>query len=44
MSSGDPRLDRRYAYARSALEEGATAEAIELLDQTLARLVGALLS
>jgi predicted TPR repeat methyltransferase len=35
MSSGDPRLDRRYVYAKAAFDEGDMAGCIELLAQTL---------
>lgn len=35
-SSGDERLDRRYAWAEAALKEGDAQAAIEILDQTLA--------
>ncbi len=35
MSSGDPRLDRRYVYAKAAFDEGDLAGCIDLLAQTL---------
>lgn len=35
-SSGDERLDRRYAWAEAALKEGDAPAAIDILDQTLA--------
>jgi predicted TPR repeat methyltransferase len=36
-SSGDPTLDRRYAWAEAALKDGDAAAAVEILDQTLAQ-------
>jgi predicted TPR repeat methyltransferase len=39
-SSGDERLDRRYAWAEAALKEGDAQAAIEILDQTLAENYG----
>ena len=36
-SSGDPALDRRYAWAKAAFDEGDAAAAAEILDQTLAQ-------
>jgi predicted TPR repeat methyltransferase len=36
-SSGDPTLDRRYAWAEAALNEGDAQAAVEILDQTLAQ-------
>lgn len=39
-SSGDPLLDRRYAWAEGALSEGDAAAAIEILDQTLGEAPG----
>lgn len=36
-SSGDPTLDRRYAWAEAAFRDGDTRAAIEILDQTLAQ-------
>ncbi|MDX3805970.1 MAG: methyltransferase domain-containing protein [Bosea sp. (in: a-proteobacteria)] len=36
-SSGDPTLDRRYAWAEAALKEGDAEAAVEILDQTLAQ-------
>lgn len=38
--SGDPRLDRRYAWAEAALKEGEAQAAIEILDQTLSEAYG----
>jgi predicted TPR repeat methyltransferase len=38
--SGDPRLDRRYAWAEAALKEGDAQAAIEILDQTLSEAYG----
>lgn len=38
--SGDPRLDRRYAWAEAALKEGDAKAAIEILDQTLVEAPG----
>lgn len=38
MTSGDPRIDRRYEYARAALEEGDAAGAVDILEQTVAEL------
>jgi len=35
-SSGDDRLDRRYAWAEAALKDGDARAAIDILDQTLA--------
>ena len=35
--SGDPTLDRRYAWAEAAFKEGDAAAAVEILDQTLAQ-------
>ena len=35
-SSGDPTLDRRYAWAEAALKEGDAKACVEILDQTLA--------
>lgn len=35
-SSGDERLDRRYAWAEAALKDGDARAAIDILDQTLA--------
>jgi tetratricopeptide (TPR) repeat protein len=35
-SSGDPTLDRRYAWAEAALKDGDAQAAVEILDQTLA--------
>ena len=35
-SSGDPTLDRRYAWAEAALKEGDAQACVEILDQTLA--------
>ncbi|CAN7319188.1 methyltransferase [Bosea sp. LjRoot90] len=35
-SSGDERLDRRYAWAEAALKDGDAQAAIDILDQTLA--------
>jgi predicted TPR repeat methyltransferase len=35
--SGDPTLDRRYAWAEAALKDGDAAAAVEILDQTLAQ-------
>ena len=39
-SSGDDRLDRRYAWAEAALKEGDAQAAIDILDQTLAEHYG----
>jgi predicted TPR repeat methyltransferase len=39
-SSGDQRLDRRYAWAEAALKNGDAPGAIEILDQTLAENYG----
>jgi predicted TPR repeat methyltransferase len=39
-SSGDERLDRRYAWAEAALKEGDAQAAIDILDQTLAENYG----
>lgn len=39
-SSGDERLDRRYAWAEAALKEGDARAAVEILDQTLAEAYG----
>lgn len=39
-SSGDERLDRRYAWAEAALKDGDAAGAVELLDQTLSEAYG----
>ncbi|WID95357.1 methyltransferase [Bosea vestrisii] len=39
-SSGDERLDRRYAWAEAALKDGDAQAAIEILDQTLAENYG----
>jgi predicted TPR repeat methyltransferase len=39
-SSGDPRLDRRYDWAREALAEGDAAAAADILRQTLAEAPG----
>ncbi len=39
-SSGDPRLDRRYAWAEAALKEGDARGCVEILDQTLAQAYG----
>jgi predicted TPR repeat methyltransferase len=36
-SSGDPTLDRRYAWAEAALKDGDAQAAVEILDQTLAK-------
>ncbi|MFN3670518.1 MAG: methyltransferase [Bosea sp. (in: a-proteobacteria)] len=36
-SSGDVTLDRRYAWAKAALDEGDAAACVEILDQTLAQ-------
>ena len=36
-SSGDPMLDRRYAWAEAAFKEGDAQAAVEILDQTLAQ-------
>ncbi|PTM39270.1 methyltransferase domain-containing protein [Bosea sp. 124] len=36
-SSGDPTLDRRYAWAEAALKDGDAAACVEILDQTLAQ-------
>jgi predicted TPR repeat methyltransferase len=36
-SSGDPTLDRRYAWAEAALKDGDAQAAVEILDQTLAQ-------
>jgi predicted TPR repeat methyltransferase len=36
-SSGDPTLDRRYAWAEAAFKEGDAAACVEILDQTLAQ-------
>lgn len=36
-SSGDPTLDRRYAWADAALKDGDPGAAVEILDQTLAQ-------
>lgn len=36
-SSGDPTLDRRYAWAEAALKEGDAQACVEILDQTLAQ-------
>jgi predicted TPR repeat methyltransferase len=36
-SSGDPTLDRRYAWAEAALKQGDAEAAVEILDQTLAQ-------
>ncbi|HEV7260274.1 MAG TPA: methyltransferase domain-containing protein [Bosea sp. (in: a-proteobacteria)] len=36
-SSGDPTLDRRYAWAEAAFKEGDAQAAVEILDQTLAQ-------
>jgi predicted TPR repeat methyltransferase len=38
--SGDPTLDRRYAWAQAALEEGDAQGCVEILDQTLAQAYG----
>ena len=38
--SGDALLDRRYAWARGALDEGDAAAAFEILEQTLAQAPG----
>jgi predicted TPR repeat methyltransferase len=35
MSSGDPRLDRRYTYAKASLDEGDNVAATDLLEQTV---------
>ncbi|HEV7325394.1 MAG TPA: methyltransferase [Bosea sp. (in: a-proteobacteria)] len=39
-SSGDERLDRRYAWAEAALKDGDPQAAIDILDQTLAENYG----
>ncbi|CAN7595847.1 methyltransferase domain-containing protein [Bosea sp. LjRoot237] len=39
-SSGDERLDRRYAWAEAALKDGDAQAAIDILDQTLAENYG----
>ena len=39
-SSGDERLDRRYAWAEAALKDGDPRAAIDILDQTLAENYG----
>ncbi len=39
-STGDPRLDRRYAWAREALADGDAAAAADILVQTLAEAPG----
>jgi predicted TPR repeat methyltransferase len=39
-SSGDERLDRRYAWAEAALRDGDAQAAIDILDQTLAENYG----
>lgn len=39
-SSGDERLDRRYAWAEAALKDGDPQAAIDILDQTLAEHYG----
>ncbi|KRE24246.1 hypothetical protein ASE66_03105 [Bosea sp. Root483D1] len=39
-SSGDERLDRRYAWAEAALKDGDAQAAIDILDQTLAEHYG----
>lgn len=39
-SSGDPTLDRRYAWAEAALKEGDAQACVEILDQTLAEAYG----
>ncbi|HEY5796757.1 MAG TPA: methyltransferase domain-containing protein [Bosea sp. (in: a-proteobacteria)] len=36
-SSGDPTLDRRFAWAEAAFKEGDAQAAVEILDQTLAQ-------
>lgn len=36
-SSGDPTLDRRYAWAEAAFKEGDAQACVEILDQTLAQ-------
>ncbi|AMJ63261.1 class I SAM-dependent DNA methyltransferase [Bosea sp. PAMC 26642] len=36
-SSGDPTLDRRYAWAEAALKDGDAKAAVDILDQTLAQ-------
>ncbi len=38
--SGDPTLDRRYAWAEAALKEGDAQACVEILDQTLAQAYG----
>jgi predicted TPR repeat methyltransferase len=38
--SGDPTLDRRYAWAQAALDDGDARAAVEILDQTLAQAYG----
>lgn len=39
-SSGDPMLDRRYAWAEAALKDGDARACVEILDQTLAQAYG----
>lgn len=39
-SSGDPTLDRRYAWAEAALKDGDAQACIEILDQTLTEAYG----
>lgn len=39
-SSGDPTIDRRYAWAEAAFKEGDAQAAIEILDQTLPEAYG----
>ncbi|MGL4729562.1 MAG: class I SAM-dependent DNA methyltransferase [Bosea sp. (in: a-proteobacteria)] len=39
-SSGDPRLDRRYDWAREALAEGDATAAVDILSQTVAEAPG----
>lgn len=39
-SSGDPTLDRRYAWAEAALKDGDAQAAVEILDQTLPQSYG----